>query len=546
MIKKFENYISQFETTYIDVMLDDYNLTKEQFNQIVDKVADWYYDNYNITFIGAGSYGAAFRVNNDKDKVLKLTTDYHEASNISFLVKKSDTKGIVEYFDIHEVQVKIKNNLTQIIVYSIIMEKLYDISDIERKTFRLMLTKYFKDNESDIINLYGDISKSYITCTWKEFLKFNPNEVDKFIEERYEKSLYTGYGICQYHIEDVKELANIYYEDILCMIWSTMKYNLELHDVHMENVRKTEDGHMKIIDVGGNVHVNRTFKSKSAPIKIEIDSTEEIKESVDLDHILPQKFNNLYYTRKDFLEMLKQILAFYYDEFGIKFIGSGAEGDAFNVISKDQTKVLKITTNNKEALSVEKARKYHIPGLVDYYDVRKVIDKSDVYFDLYAILMESVEPLNDLEKTVWTFLRGYFFNFKEFEDTSYLTIPGAKANYKKFLLTNSIERLNDVYNKYKINRDNNKYGFGIKQIYYITDNIDHDLMATDEAYQIMLKFYKTFCELTRAAIKYKLRMNDFHTDNIGKDVDGNLKFFDVLCGKNTDLKLTPIEINLKD
>ena len=542
MIKKFENYISRFENPDIDYMVSEIGLSREQFTEIVDKVADWYYDNYNITFLGAGSYGTAFRVNNEANRVLKITTDDNEAANVSFLVKKTDIKGIAEYYDIHEVEVRIKDieNVQPTIVYSIIMEKLYDISNMESDIFQFMLGKYFKIGDKQI-NFNRNIYKSLINCTWKEFLKFNPNQVDKFVEENHENNWF----INKYYLEEVKELANIYYEDILGMIWSVMKYDIELHDVHMGNVRKTEDGHMKIIDVGGNSDVNKKFKTKSAPIKIEI-NPDKVTESVDLDKILPLRYNNLFYTRKDFLEMLRQILAFYYDEFGIKFIGSGAEGDAFRVISKDQTKVLKITSNNKEALSVEKARKYNIPGLVDYYDVRKVIDSSDVYFDLYAILMESVEPLNELEKTVWTFLRGYFFNFKEFEKTNYLMIPGAKANYKQFLQTNSFERLKNVYNKYKTNREIEKFGFGIPQVYNIADNIDHDLMITDEAYEIMLKFYKTFCELTRAAIKYKLKMRDFHTDNVGKDSDGNLKFFDILYGKKANLKLKAIEVNLKD
>lgn len=541
MIKRFENYISKFDNPDLYDILEEIGLSQESFTEIVDKVANWYYDNYNITFLGSGAYGTAFRINNEANRVLKITTDHNEAANVSFLVKKTDIKGIVEYHDIHAVEVTTitdGENSGVLTIYSIIMEKLYDISNMERDIFQFMLGKYFKIGYNTKINLNYDIHKSIIPCTWKEFLEFNPNKVDEFIE------MTDDYFTNKYNIVEVKELANMYYEDILGMIWSVMKYDLELHDVHMGNVRKTEDGHMKIIDVGGNSDVNKTFKSKSAPIKIKLKL--ELNESVNLNHILPQKFNNLFYTRKDFLKMLKQILAFYYDEFGIKFIGSGAEGDAFRVVSKDQTKVLKITTNNKEALSVEKARKYNIPGLVDYYDVRKVIDSADVYFDLYAILMESVEPLNNLEKTVWTFLRGYFLNFKEFEKTNYLMIPGAKANYKQFLQTNSIERLNEVYDKYKTTRKVEKFGFGIKQIYNIADNIDHDLMITDEAYSTMLRFYKTFCELTRAAIKYKLKMRDFHTDNVGKDLDGNLKFFDVLYGKKSDLKLKPIEINLED
>ena len=59
---------------------------------------------------------------------------------------------------------------------------------------------------------------------------------------------------------------------------------------------------------------------------------------------------------------------------------------------------------------------------VDYYDVRKIVDTSKVYPNLYSILMESVEPLSDIEKSVWSFLRGYFFELRMFN-------PDQKSQY---------------------------------------------------------------------------------------------------------------------
>ena len=96
--------------------------------------------------------------------------------------------------------------------------------------------------------------------------------------------------------------------------------------------------------------------------------------------------------------------------------------------------------------------------------------------------MESVEPLNDIEKSVWTFLRGHFFDFNEFKKSDFLVVPGDKMNYSQFIKTNGLDRLNDVYNQYKNQKD-------IKQIYMIADKIDRNLIITDQAYEIMLKFY---------------------------------------------------------
>ena len=261
-------------------------------------------------------------------------------------------------------------------------------------------------------------------------------------------------------------------------------------------------------------------------------------ELFDLDTIVPKGPNNLFYTRKDFIKMLGQVIDFYYDEIGIEFLGSGAEGNAYRIKSKDGTKVLKITKDIRETSTIDKIRKYIIPGLVNYYDVRRIIDSSDIYFTIYSIIMENVKPLNDMEKSVWTFLRGYFFDFKEFKKSDFLTVPGDKMNYSQFIKTNSLDRLNDIYNQYK-NQKN------IKQNYYIADKIDRDLIITDQAYEIMLKFYDTFCLLVKEAIKHKIKLKDLHNNNVGKDDNGNYKFFDVLYGpKEYNFRLKPIEIDL--
>lgn len=263
MITQFEKYISQFQDRDLKNIVEDINITEEQFEAIVEKIADWYYDNYHITFIGSGAFGTAFRINNEENKVLKVTTDEKEASNISFLVKKSGVKGIVDYYDIHQVNV-FDNNEHITTVYSIIMEKLYSISNIESDIFMFLFQKYFK-NKDGIINLYNEFSKSEINCSFSEFKQLNPNKVNQFVDKNKH-----SYYINKYDLDEVKKLANIYYEDIMDMTESVIKYNLILSDVHSDNIRKTEDGHMKIIDPGGYGYSGKSFKTKSAPINIDI------------------------------------------------------------------------------------------------------------------------------------------------------------------------------------------------------------------------------------------------------------------------------------
>ena len=268
-------------------------------------------------------------------------------------------------------------------------------------------------------------------------------------------------------------------------------------------------------------------------------------ESID-PSIMPEVYNKLTYTKKDFLEMLNQVVYFYYDEYGINFLGYGAEGNTFRITSKDQTKVLKITKREDEASEITKIRKFNITGLVDYYDVRQIIDIEDIYMTTYSILMENLQPLTDLEKNVWSFLRGYFFDLRETSNKINLVVIGDKINYDKFIKKNNLDRLNKIYNKFKTHRKNAKYGMGIEQINHIADNVELEIMIKDEAYETMLEFYETFCGLVRDAVKYKLKMRDFHTDNAGRDENGNLKFYDVLYNDVyiRDFKLKSIKITL--
>jgi hypothetical protein len=270
----------------------------------------------------------------------------------------------------------------------------------------------------------------------------------------------------------------------------------------------------------------------------------ELKNTDQIDNLNLKEHNYQLYTKEDFIKVLKTVVNFYYDEFGIEFLGSGAEGNAFKITSKDDSKVLKITTNQQEANGVETVRKFNIRGLVDYYDVREIVDISNIYPVTYSILMENVEPLNNLEKTVWTFLRGFFFDFRNFEKNMYFTVPAYKINFKKFLEDNSLERLEQTYLKYKNHRETKKRGFGIEEIYWVSDIVDHELMMNDKAHDIMLKLYYTFCDLLKDTIKYKLRLVDLHSENLGKDDNGNYKFFDILHKENKILKLKFIEVDL--
>jgi hypothetical protein len=265
MITLFEKYISKFnKNDNVEQIVEPIDITPDEYKKIIDNVADWYYDNYNLTFLGSGTYGSAFRINNEENRVLKITTDLNEAANVSYLVKKVNVKGIAEYYDIHQVDVY-SNNEFLVTVYSIIMEKLYSITNVEEHVYMFLLDNYFKNSKGENFK-YKTLSKERIGCNWNEFQEINPNRVEEFIDNNKDDR-----RLRMLDIYEIKSLANIYYEDIMGVFNSVLKYDLVLDDIHGDNIRRTEDDHMKVIDVGGGYDdSNKKFKTKSNKIIINI------------------------------------------------------------------------------------------------------------------------------------------------------------------------------------------------------------------------------------------------------------------------------------
>jgi len=265
MITIFEKYISQFYGDDEDVPIKTFNI--EDYKKIIDIIANWYYDEYNLTFLGSGSYGSVFRVNNEKNIALKITSDQTEANNVSYLSKKINVKGIVDYYDIRQFDIYENDRLLET-VYSILMEKLYNLADIELNIYKYLLSYYFRTT-SGKIDLYSDdvqISRDVVDCSWKEFELLNPNKIDKFIDSKYNNE----YALNKFDIDEVKRLANIYYEDIMGLVKSVLKYDLILCDIHEANICKTEDEHIKVIDIGGYGN-SKPYRNKRKIIRIDID-----------------------------------------------------------------------------------------------------------------------------------------------------------------------------------------------------------------------------------------------------------------------------------
>jgi len=270
MITIFEKYVSLLQGNYqADDLAHNLKISMSTFEKIINSIADWYYDEYHISLMATGSFGSVFTIKGNDDKILKITSDENEAANVSYLVKKSGVKGIVEYDDIHQFDISISNpkksGVSNLTLYSIIMEKLDPSYTVDWDIFSFVYNNYFDLPNGKSLGSLDYVSKEEIGCSWEEFKKLNPGNFDKFFQDFHDDFIIKKYGE-----EEVRKFTPIYYQDIMDMIYSSYKYDLPLSDIHAGNIRKVKDSeHVKLIDVGGG-YTTKVFKSKSSKININL------------------------------------------------------------------------------------------------------------------------------------------------------------------------------------------------------------------------------------------------------------------------------------
>lgn len=217
------------------------------------------------------------------------------------------------------------------------------------------------------------------------------------------------------------------------------------------------------------------------------------------------RYNQL--DNSEVLKIIKDVVDFYYDEKDIKFIGRGAYGSVYE--TSDKSKVLKLTTDAKEVKRAEKFRKINTKCVVDYYDIRQIKifrDGEEMNMKLWAMILEKVEPLNKIEKSIWKVFSGIILGgvFYGFTDNDY--------------------------------REGNKF--------FINGELDPNLPS--DVYKICEKFSDLLSKTIKLSNKYHISFEDLHEDNMGKTINGEYKFFDVRSTgyANPKLSLKPININL--
>jgi len=182
-----------------------------------------------------------------------------------------------------------------------------------------------------------------------------------------------------------------------------------------------------------------------------------------------------------------------------EIIGTGAFGVAFSV--KDKNLVIKVTVDPLEAEMAERTRTKHTPGIVRYYNVRRIdslTDKNIRGAKPHALLMERLEPLKYSEKLSILFneLDGHYH-------VSSGTFPFGRDLYK----------LNPVAQKKKIKDD-------LYPHYLKRGGIPHDIEEFVNMVSDIITIKKTLW-------KFNMYSEDMWIGNLGFDKNGKLCFFDM-------------------
>jgi hypothetical protein len=187
----------------------------------------------------------------------------------------------------------------------------------------------------------------------------------------------------------------------------------------------------------------------------------------------------------------------------IKKLGEGSWGIAYLL---DDNKVLKLTLNKKEVQYAYKFSKRHTKNLTNYYNVIKVNYGGLIFF---ALLMDYVYPLTKEEKKIYEDISIRFFYYSD--------------------LIEGITNPEDL--KIQI------------------EDFTHDMKVDGDWEKYDKKFiYNVFKQIRNIALevkKYKIVDPwEMHSDNLGKKIDGDWVYFDVIVKEaNVDIsKIKTLEL----
>lgn len=212
------------------------------------------------------------------------------------------------------------------------------------------------------------------------------------------------------------------------------------------------------------------------------------------------KENNL--SQKD-IDILVNNISTYFGYTKTKYFNSGAQGIIYSV--NDESKVVKITADEKEAINASKLLNITTKYIVNYYDVRKVVSEKLNYADIYAIVLDKVIPcsIGGIERKILHYLEHTF----SLRISTYLEVIEEKEEIYK----NTISKFVSIYTESEIKK------------------------TLDGIFSILKE-----CD------KYNISFYELHGNNIGYK-NNDLVFFDIGLDANftsiTSTKIKTIKVS---
>jgi hypothetical protein len=413
------------------------DLTREQKTKIINELG---YSNFELVFALNREQKAVLNVGDGK--IVKLTIDKAEAMNANVL-RQYNAKYIANYYDVREITFDGKSNAYQ--MYAIVMDRLIPLNDDEMNIYKNLM--HYNMDELNI-----DYSNVWEMPTEDEIWKWN-------VDRESLNDIFEG------HNKIVKECK---------------KLKIPADDLHYGNVAWIDDILAKDrVLVGFDFGVYQTDRKYKTLKRINlVNNNKKINETLYI--------GNLYLSDK---QMKKILWELGYTDY--KYIDEGAFGVALDV---GDDKVLKLTTDEDEATNCNLLRKYNTKHIVNYYDVREI--EGDIweenrddeesyeetiertYTRLFSVVMDKVEPFDDLEK--------YIFNM----------IPEGSKNTKMWI-KNHMDVVEEQLERYKTSWDNN-------------DNTTLEEFIA--LYEIIMNGYN---DINEECKKLKIPVDDLHSENIG-------------------------------
>lgn len=212
----------------------------------------------------------------------------------------------------------------------------------------------------------------------------------------------------------------------------------------------------------------------------------------------------------------------------VTFLGYGTKGNAF--IVDNGKKILKITSDQDEALRAEKLRGKWSRNLMGYYDIRKVSGSKVPGGKVYALLMDKLpKVLTDKDDPQMELaLSIYFVYLDNFDIDQYANkMPGHEIKDNRYL-KKAIRRW--IESGFELNQtDKDLLSIGTQKNIqnFVARASNNSIKLLQENVNLATTMWYDIIMIKRQMKKFGVESNDLTQGNLGFNEMGRLVFFDL-------------------